>query len=232
MYTDTTLNLIKHMQFRKYILSLSILVFLITVSSCGDRGSITKETSWPNGQLKVSYEVLMIENDKEMKHGIYRSWYESGNLHEEGRFEKDRKDGIWTTWHDAKDRIKLMEGQFAKGEMHGIWRWWMSPRHRHNHSRMNEHHHLDTKADSNAVHPQPHKIATYDMGVPHGLSMSWHHSGMVADSMTYRHGKLHGTSVSYHENGIKAAEVHYSDGILVKPKILQDSLGRSIGTSE
>ncbi|MEE8575814.1 MAG: hypothetical protein V3T31_01040 [candidate division Zixibacteria bacterium] len=204
----------------------------VILISCGDSEQARKETTWPDGQIKEHFQVMA--DSTSVRHGEYLSWYQTGRLNETGNYASGLKEGIWTTWHDTDDSARLMEGEFVDGEMHGLWKYWMDPSHHQGHQPDSSSHHghsmSHSMSDSSRPSEQmadmrPDKIANFSAGVPHGLFMSWHMSGGVADSMTYRDGELHGTFVSYFPNGTKAAEAHYSDGVLAEPMSYFDSLG-------
>lgn len=210
-----------------------VVMIMVGCSSAEEQASKTITTFWPDGSTKERFEVATLDpapaasDTMPVKHGIYLSWYQSGNVNKEGQFIHGKKSGDWIFRHDSEDSALMMAGSFVDGAMQGEWRWWMPASHDHDHADK-----MSAPDDSQAMPAAgmrpPHKLANYDQGLPHGLSMSWHPSGGISDSFSYQHGILDGVYVSYHQNGIKAARGVYSKGSLIDSMQIWDSLGQAV----
>jgi antitoxin component YwqK of YwqJK toxin-antitoxin module len=53
-----------------------------------------KETYYKNGQLHERYEV----DEKGVKHGLYESWFENGQLRTKCTYQNDKKNGLYEFW--------------------------------------------------------------------------------------------------------------------------------------
>lgn len=231
------------------------MVFTIAIlASCTSDTTTTRGTSWPDGTPKEEWTVIRIDDSLEVREGLYQSWYQNGQLAERGSFHAGVKDGLWTIWYGSSPNIKTMEGIFVRGEMDGRWYFWMDPSHMSNdkkdgmaheinsaHKMNNSAHEMNNSAhemhDTNHVkhdfvHPEPSKFEEYKMGVPHGLSLSQHHNGQVADSFVYVNGKLEGTYISYHPNGQRATVVEYKNGVRQGKQLFWDENGKVVSEIE
>ncbi|MBN2668720.1 MAG: hypothetical protein JXR60_05760 [Bacteroidales bacterium] len=45
--------------------------------------------------------------DKGIKSGVYRSWFKNGYLKMTGRYQNDKRVGVWK-WYDEKGQLKYM----------------------------------------------------------------------------------------------------------------------------
>jgi hypothetical protein len=78
----------------------------------------TVEVRYTNGQLKEQYRLITFGgNEEARKSGFYRSWYENGQLEQEGQYGGDLKNGTWIEWDGAGRRIK--EVSYIGGKKHG-----------------------------------------------------------------------------------------------------------------
>lgn len=74
--------------------------------------------SWyPSGQPQMSGSY---ENDVEV--GKFTWWYANGQKALEGNYEDGKPHGTWTWWHDNGQ--KSTEGEYANGSPTGPWTWW------------------------------------------------------------------------------------------------------------
>lgn len=221
--------------------NLSILLYIsiltLFILGCSNQKTEIRKSFWSNGNVKEQYKIIITKDNKEIYHGKFESRYLSGRLHKSGTYYKDRKKGLWTTWHDTNTKLKLMQGHFVMGEMNGQWSYWMDHSKHMSHSQHIDHsnhmNHSDTMpyentTDSTSTHPDPHKIEHYKSGVPHGLFISRYPNGLTADSMYYIDGKIVGKYISYHQNGVIAAIGNYKDGLLEDKLQLWDSLGNKV----
>ncbi|MFH2035069.1 MAG: hypothetical protein ABIJ45_01600, partial [Candidatus Zixiibacteriota bacterium] len=84
----------------------------------------TVKTNWPNGNLKEYYtRAWLTGNERGLQpHGQYNSYYESGNLKETGKFEWDKRIGVWIKMYDSQFRME--EGHYIDDVRHGVYREW------------------------------------------------------------------------------------------------------------
>jgi antitoxin component YwqK of YwqJK toxin-antitoxin module len=83
---------------------------------------------------------------QDLRHGISKSWFESGKPRHEGVYNMDKKHGMFTYWHangqmaatgEYKDDkpigawvwwhengVKSAFGEYRDGFLYGQWRWW------------------------------------------------------------------------------------------------------------
>lgn len=215
--------------------SIRICVMFIAIpifASCSPDKFETRSTSWPDGSPKEEWTVARVDDSLEIRQGLYQSWHQNGQLAERGSFHSGVKDGLWTIWYGTSPNIKTMEGSFVRGEMNGRWYFWMDPSHMESDDNIEISHdmHMSDAGDNkhDFVHPKPSKFEEYKMGVPHGLSLSRHHNGQVADSFVYVDGKLEGKYISYHPNGQRATAVEYNNGVRVGKQLFWNENGKVV----
>jgi antitoxin component YwqK of YwqJK toxin-antitoxin module len=51
--------------------------------------------------------------------GVYKVFYSSGELWEEGTYADGEREGLWTTWY--RNGVIAKEGDFLNGEYNGLW---------------------------------------------------------------------------------------------------------------
>ena len=180
-------------------------------------GTQTKERVlyWADGTLREQWTEVQWPDGHVQREGSYRSWYESGQLREEGHITSDRRAGIWTEWYDHPTPARLREGEYVNGDRHGRWVYWHNPAHAAAH-----HGHTGAGQQMAVL-----KVEELEHGVPHGVWISWYPDGQVSDSMGYVNGVLDGRSVSYHPNGRKASEAEYAGGQRRSGPLVWDSTG-------
>jgi antitoxin component YwqK of YwqJK toxin-antitoxin module len=92
------------------ILLLFLLLFLFVSSAfCWDETKYdTVIVRWENGNLKEYYtRAWHTGNEAGFKpHGQYKSWYENGQLKENGCYRWNRKIGTWIDWDENGNRMK------------------------------------------------------------------------------------------------------------------------------
>ncbi len=105
----------------------------------------TVVTTWPDGKPKEYYTRMCYEGSglDFLPHGQYSSWYENGQLKNQGHYDWERKYGTWIKWYDdgcrmeeityiyglrdgrcikwhADGTLRLI-GHFAADLKHGLW---------------------------------------------------------------------------------------------------------------
>jgi antitoxin component YwqK of YwqJK toxin-antitoxin module len=66
--------------------------------------------------------VTTVKTGKDEKHGLWTSWFASGQMQLQGRYEHDLQVGKFTWWHSNGQRA--LEGNFDRGKQDGQWTWW------------------------------------------------------------------------------------------------------------
>jgi len=94
-------------------------VLSLGIVSLGQESAV-RETEWREGQTRERYEVR-IEDDREVRHGAYESWFENGKRASKGAYEDGRRTGAWKFFTEKGKRAK--NGRFKNGLRHGKWRF-------------------------------------------------------------------------------------------------------------
>lgn len=81
----------------------------------------TVSVTYPDGQLKEYYtRAWYLGNEKGFHpHGLYTSWYETGQLKEQGNYDWNKKIGPWIEWNEEGTRI--VEANYWDGKLHGMY---------------------------------------------------------------------------------------------------------------
>jgi antitoxin component YwqK of YwqJK toxin-antitoxin module len=103
---------------------------------------VNKLSRFPENELKYTEATLLsaattvVERDdfwqgtfakyaiqeKQLRHGLWRSWYSNGQLQCEGNYRYGRESGSFTWWH--ANGTQAVEGRFVDGRPDGDWKWW------------------------------------------------------------------------------------------------------------
>ena len=118
----------------------------------------TIEEYWPNGELRLSKQVLKAPDGALVNHGGYTRWHDNGQKEYESTYVEGKLEGVETTWH--KNGQKWVEAHYIAGQKHG-------PRYIWNES--------GTKV----------KEEHYVNGKPHGTWTSWNSSGRIRSQQTF-----------------------------------------------
>jgi antitoxin component YwqK of YwqJK toxin-antitoxin module len=70
-----------------------------------------------NGERKGSTGVPNSERE-----GLWRLWYENGQLSQEGNYLNGKAEGLWRLWHE-NGQLSL-EGNYLNGKAEGLYRLW------------------------------------------------------------------------------------------------------------
>jgi antitoxin component YwqK of YwqJK toxin-antitoxin module len=190
-----------------------------------------RKVFFEDGTLKEQYTLVYIDDTTTVKEGLYKSFYQSGQINEEGNYTNNLKTGIWTIWYDSDPSVKNMEGEFVDGKMHGVWLFWMSPAMASSvPTELTADETLTQPIDTTAefVHPEPIKKVTFNMGVLEGLSVGYYPNGQMSDSITYENGELHGLLRYFHPNGQIASEIEYENSFPITSQKFWDDQGNLI----
>ena len=119
------------------------------------------------------------------KHGPFREWHPSGQLKEQGTYDRGRRDGEYTYFYE-------------NGQMQELQTWRMGV--------------LEGPATGWWEDGKKRSTQTFIESEPHGLSTTWHRNGEKMSECTYAEGKEHGTCIQWFSNGKKENEVTYAHG--------------------
>lgn len=106
----------------------------------------TVEEYWPNGQLRLRKQVVLLGDGSTVDHGRYERWYSEGVKEYEAVFAMGKKDGTTVRYHrngriasrqSYRDGVrdgpsiswsptgeKVKEEHWADGRPHGTWTVW------------------------------------------------------------------------------------------------------------
>jgi hypothetical protein len=132
----------------KSIAFYSLIVFLAVSCIRNVTEPIPSDTEiveiWDNGQPRVVRLFLVVDSVKtavkeiqyhsngiksmegplenEVRHGMWKSYFEDGTLWSEGAFQKGLRHGKGIVYHP--NGRKFIEGTYMLGERVGKWTWW------------------------------------------------------------------------------------------------------------
>ena len=80
------------------------------------------KTYWDDEQIKIK-EVFTLKNeDSDILHGPYLSYYANGKLNVEGEYSNNTPSGIWTYYYE-NGNVK-MSGPLLDNSNHGLWKFY------------------------------------------------------------------------------------------------------------
>ena len=101
---------------KSLILKLLPIVFLF---SCSKE---VRELKYPStGNPMEKYEVIEA-NGSFIKDGYYKSWYENGQLKDDGQFQENKKTGEWKSYYENGQQSIM--ANYAEDEKVGTWTGW------------------------------------------------------------------------------------------------------------
>lgn len=121
-----------------------------------------------------------------VKHGPYKSWYDNGQVHEEGQFEDGLKAGAWTRYNKNGNVAKRWS--YKLGLVHGVSTIYSS-------------------TDSEQVVSK----RTFMLGREHGPAEEYY-GGPLSGRGEVRNGQKHGAWTYFHRDGKVRNTVHYTCG--------------------
>jgi len=144
-----------------------------------------------NAQLAVGINNLQKRNgfyykplDSKPYTGSVINVNENGDISLEGRFERGKRNGIWTTWYSNGQ--KEHEGYYKNGLKSDLWKSWYES-------------------------GQAWKEGYYFAGKKEGSWLYWHWNGEKLAVETYRNGIIHGPLKKWYSNGQEKTEGSYKD---------------------
>ncbi len=120
--------------------------------------------------------------------GIYRKWYQSGQLKGEGNFENGKYHGLVRVWYE-NGQLQV-ESNYENGKYHGLGRMWYED-------------------------GQLQVEWNHENGEPHGLGREWYENGQLKGEWNYENGEVHGLVRNWYENGQLKGEWNYDNGEMV-----------------
>jgi len=82
-------------------------------------GSVSSAVIYNDRGIKVS-EGIVTEDGR--RNGIWKNFYENGQIKEEGAYDFNRRTGGWT-FYDREGRI-IQTGTYQNGRPEGLWKWY------------------------------------------------------------------------------------------------------------
>lgn len=76
-----------------------------------------------NGKTKSQVYVKKNRDGKTIRHGLFQSWHENGQLHERGTYINGKMCGPWTIY-DEQGRKRGHQHYNLEGRRHGLWVAW------------------------------------------------------------------------------------------------------------
>lgn len=96
--------------------------WLITcVLALSGQDVLVEKEAWPDGTPRVEREVVEVDGAKQL-HGSFRSWFENGQLQEEGNYKEGWRSGLWRHYHENGQLAA--EGAYRLGLRNSRWKYW------------------------------------------------------------------------------------------------------------
>lgn len=81
------------------------------------------EIPYETGELRYRYARYLASDGQEwIRHGLFQSYYPTGQLASEGYYENGKESGVWKDFHD-NGRLAA-QGEYRDGVECGTWRYW------------------------------------------------------------------------------------------------------------
>ena len=139
---------------------------------------------------KEYYLSGYLKNESEYKggklFGIYKSYYEDGQIHERILYENALEQGPYKVY--GENGLLVEEGAYESGKLEGIQKLY-------------------------ARNGRIYKETEYHKGAPHGVMTVYYPDGIVQGRYPYVDGEISGISKFYDEQGLLAAESLYQENL-------------------
>ncbi len=188
----------------------------------------------PNS-LREKYTVYLNNQQSQIKHGHYRSFFPNQQLKFLGEFADGRRHGFTKEWYD--NGVLRAEGHYLEGKKEGPWKYWhkngkiqSSIMYRHDKKdgpfrmwypsgqiqEMSEYVNdtLNASFKSWFANGNPKEEKRYQMGLLTEGSKSWYPNGQMEQFIHWRKGKAHGMLKEWFESGQIRIETNYNMGNL------------------
>jgi len=123
--------------------------------------------------LKIKYFVLKHTGNK---HGLYESWYKTGQKYKQMYYQNDKLCGLYESWYEnGQKRVQI---QFQNGKLHGLYETW---------------------------YENGQKMANMNMQNKklHGLYETWYETGQKYEQINFQNDKINNLCEHWHTNGHK-----------------------------
>jgi antitoxin component YwqK of YwqJK toxin-antitoxin module len=142
-----------------------------------------------NGLYKEWYETGQLYEEYTRidgkRNGLYKVWYENGQLKEECSFKNGLVDSLWKVWYE-NGQLEI-ERTCKDGKLNGQYRMWYK-------------------------NGQPKMECLGKDGIRNGSYKDWYENGQPDIEYTYKGGKMDGLYKKWYENGQLKEECTYIDG--------------------
>ncbi|MDT8400492.1 MAG: hypothetical protein RQ743_02265 [Bacteroidales bacterium] len=82
-------------------------------------GSVKSSVIYNDQGIKVS-EGIVTEDGR--RNGVWKNYYENGNIKEEGEYDYNRRTGFWNFYN--RDGSIIQTGSYRNGRPEGLWKWY------------------------------------------------------------------------------------------------------------
>ncbi|QDU90767.1 MORN repeat variant [Pirellulimonas nuda] len=199
---------------------------------------------YENGKPRLEREVSRYSDDSFESNGVYREYFENGQLFTEGRFTKNDPVGEWVFYHENGEVAKkvtyvdgkpdgvietldpqgrvLSHGEYAVGKRKGDWVTYApSDDESAELVKVREEHYADGKPTGVwktwRVDGSPAQETPFEDGVLNGVATEWDEAGDKRAEITFVAGKRDGLTRVWRADG-KVVEQTFDDGRLTKQK--------------
>jgi MORN repeat variant len=81
------------------------------------------EIPYETGEIHFRYSrYLSGDGSRWIRHGLFRAYYQSGNLASEGHYRDGSEHGLWRNYHENGQLAT--EGNYENGKEVGVWQFW------------------------------------------------------------------------------------------------------------
>ncbi len=161
-----------------------------------DKGNLTEEDKYVNNKMKVwnAWDKNGIQTVKAGK-GEYISYYDgTDQICFQGMIENGDKEGLWTTYYQMNDHVKLIEAEYHAGIEDGSYNSYYT---------------------SGQVSVSGMQVK----GKKEGEWKWFYESGTLSSVVNYKDGEKDGIQKMYSELGQLSKEEEYENGVLVSEEI-------------
>lgn len=177
------------------------------IALCGCSGREWLEKANTEGRITARYQV---DKKSGLRMGIYKSYYENGEVFEESTYLNDTLTGVRKLFHP--NGVLMIEEHYQKGQFEGEYRSWYD----------------DGTPESEGQYAgnamsglwkryyrtgQIHQELTFSDNLENGPFRTWHPNGNLMEEGTYLEGdNLHGTFKIFDESGTHVRTMEYDRG--------------------
>ena len=198
---------------------------------------------YPSGAIKIERELTQDAEGNYVPHGDWRQFDEKGRLLVEGRYDHNRRVGLWRRYYREGEAQLLAtspykdfsapfisEATFDNGLLHGKWVITDAKQ-----RKVSEIEFADGRRHGKAswYHPTGTLMsqAEYQAGQIHGDAVKWSAEGEIIGQQAFQNGRRPLTKIEYHSDKSKKSEVLYLSA-LVQIKTPDDWASCTLATFE